>query len=610
VRIPTLESDLSQLKSAGLDPKVLALIEKLAAQPLLIQKLNISGRAGLTLSPDKSNLLSQVQLPLKTADRLSFLTQTSANVTLTTKNNLFSLLVTPRPTLPSNPPNQPSVELLFKQAKLIQNSILRLTQLVQMPTQYKSSSVDTRQGAIAKTVTPNQSASPAPITSTNQPEIKQAVSDLLKSRPTIQPALSESLTAFFGNSKSLLKSFNTQMSSRLQGQNTVLKTPAITELVTKLQNFSPNASNVKALSSLLTSIEQLRSLIDFSANNRQLSVARRLQSSGNFFESKLKSDVSANKTLPAPSNFKVVTDTSQNLTFTPETKPTQYQASNKSGEGKNNQTPNPADIKQLGLQIRQAIRAILAQLNQPDSASLNNLKLLSQLVQHSSFQQALQTPPTQAEPIPPVTHSVTSDGDELTSPAKLLFQNKVLQKLPWQSLINTQGRTLNLSKDMDFSLLNTQRQLLGEMLSDINTMLNKIETNQLLSLRNESSLLAQYLIELPIYRAGSVDSFEIMFEGHQKDKDRGSNKVWTVTIRFDLEPLGPMFARVKLKGERISTHFFAEDLNTAKLLNQHLSHLEQSLFSAGVDIDEIKGLQGIIPDTLMLNDEQTIDVRV
>jgi len=141
-------------------------------------------------------------------------------------------------------------------------------------------------------------------------------------------------------------------------------------------------------------------------------------------------------------------------------------------------------------------------------------------------------------------------------------------------------------------------------------LISKIETNQLLSLRSVTPLLQQFLFDLPIYHNKQIESFELLFTSKQEGKENNTGKKWTVTIKFDLAPLGPMFARVSLINERISTHFFAKEAETATLLSENLNHLKDSLFLAGLDVDEICGQQGIVPEELLSNDEHSVDVRV
>jgi len=150
----------------------------------------------------------------------------------------------------------------------------------------------------------------------------------------------------------------------------------------------------------------------------------------------------------------------------------------------------------------------------------------------------------------------------------------------------------------------------SEMLTTVQNAISQIESNQLLSLKNETPNLHQFLIDLPVKNNSEIDSFEILFEHSDNNRKNQKIKRWKVVVRFDLEPLGPMFAQVELQNEKISTHFFAKKQQTAALINQHLHHLKQSLFSAGVEVEKLEGNQGKIPDTLLRNNEQLVDTHV
>lgn len=139
--------------------------------------------------------------------------------------------------------------------------------------------------------------------------------------------------------------------------------------------------------------------------------------------------------------------------------------------------------------------------------------------------------------------------------------------------------------------------------------LQKIEQNQLHSLKSEQFNLQQFLIDLPIKQNGMIDSFEMRFESQSKNNNSVKNKYWKVVVRFDLEPLGPMFAEIQFENEKISTHLFAEKKETASLINQHLPTLKKSLFSAGVDVNRVSGSQGNIPENLRNQDKPSIDTH-
>jgi len=144
----------------------------------------------------------------------------------------------------------------------------------------------------------------------------------------------------------------------------------------------------------------------------------------------------------------------------------------------------------------------------------------------------------------------------------------------------------------------------------IKSSLQQVEQNQLHSLKSEQFNLQQFLVDLPIKQNGMIDSFEMRFESQGKNSHSFKNKYWKVVVRFDLEPLGPMFAEIQFENERLSTHIFAEKRETGVLINQHLPTLRKSLFSAGVDVNKISGSQGHIPENLSRQDKASIDTHV
>ncbi|MFT6732203.1 MAG: hypothetical protein ACJAS9_000382 [Polaribacter sp.] len=144
----------------------------------------------------------------------------------------------------------------------------------------------------------------------------------------------------------------------------------------------------------------------------------------------------------------------------------------------------------------------------------------------------------------------------------------------------------------------------------ITTSLHQIEQNQLHSLKSEQANLQQFLVDLPIKQNGLIDSFEMRFESQSKNNQSVKSKYWKVVVRFDLKPLGPMFAEIQFENERVSTHIFAEKKETAQLINQHLPTLKRSLFSAGVDVSKVSGSQGNIPDNLKDKESPNIDAHV
>ena len=101
-----------------------------------------------------------------------------------------------------------------------------------------------------------------------------------------------------------------------------------------------------------------------------------------------------------------------------------------------------------------------------------------------------------------------------------------------------------------------------------------------------------------------------MVLNNKRDNKRNKTKIWKVTVRFDLPPLGAMFARLTFKDNQLTTDIFAKEKNTANLVNAHLDKLNESLFSAGINVASLSGQQGLIPESLEPQETDGINLRV
>jgi len=170
--------------------------------------------------------------------------------------------------------------------------------------------------------------------------------------------------------------------------------------------------------------------------------------------------------------------------------------------------------------------------------------------------------------------------------------------------------TSNQKRILSLSQQNLIFKYTNELLIEVRSMISQIENNQLQSLRSDQTSIQQFLVDLPFANDPDIDSFELLFETQNDQQAAKTVKSWKVVVRFDLEPLGAMFAQIELVNERVSTHIFAETQQTATLINQYMHVLKKSLSSAGVDIDELKGSQGKIPEKLIKDDPNRVDIRV
>lgn len=126
----------------------------------------------------------------------------------------------------------------------------------------------------------------------------------------------------------------------------------------------------------------------------------------------------------------------------------------------------------------------------------------------------------------------------------------------------------------------------------------RLHLHQLASLPQDKDSGLEWLFELPIRRGDDSDvwSLQIRRDDGQGSRDRETHApAWTVQLAFDLPGLGPMQARVMLRGEQISTWFWATHEETVPFMQQHLLELRRELENAGLTVAEINCQHGRMP---------------
>ncbi len=136
-------------------------------------------------------------------------------------------------------------------------------------------------------------------------------------------------------------------------------------------------------------------------------------------------------------------------------------------------------------------------------------------------------------------------------------------------------------------------RLLGELLRLTEGGLARVQAHQLSALPAEESPGQIWQFELPIQQPGRVDSFLIRLEQEQGPKGDPADAAWRVHLNFDFAPLGPVAARLTLRGEEISSLFQAERPDSAALLERHLPRLNDAFVRAGLKVGRLHACQGV-----------------
>ncbi|GAB3375169.1 flagellar hook-length control protein FliK [Spongiibacter taiwanensis] len=144
----------------------------------------------------------------------------------------------------------------------------------------------------------------------------------------------------------------------------------------------------------------------------------------------------------------------------------------------------------------------------------------------------------------------------------------------------------------------SEAQLTLRLLADIKSALARIESNQLLHLRQPEGQPASLMVELPVLDRDGVDLWQMQFlwnrdqrqgesPGAQEGPETTRERRWQVKLSFDLPGLGPIQVALEWEKETLSSRFNFAHSHTLSLFEQHLHELRDGLVAQGVDSPQL-----------------------
>ncbi|RRS33971.1 MAG: hypothetical protein OI74_06350 [Gammaproteobacteria bacterium (ex Lamellibrachia satsuma)] len=135
-------------------------------------------------------------------------------------------------------------------------------------------------------------------------------------------------------------------------------------------------------------------------------------------------------------------------------------------------------------------------------------------------------------------------------------------------------------------------RFLLDLLKQLDGSLARIQSNQLASLPQDDPTRQTWQFELPIRHNEQLDVFRILLQKEPGKSGEKEDAVWSLTLRMNLEPLGPMRVQLRLQGEAISSVLWAEQAETTSLIQNNLEKLRSALEKAGLDVTKLEAYQG------------------
>ncbi len=136
-------------------------------------------------------------------------------------------------------------------------------------------------------------------------------------------------------------------------------------------------------------------------------------------------------------------------------------------------------------------------------------------------------------------------------------------------------------------------QLIAQTLQQTEGSLARIQLHQLASLPPDEGPRQVWQFELPIQHAHGFDSFLVRLEQEDgAERDRQGGQIWRLSLNFDLEPIGPITARLTVQEKNVSASFSAEKGQSAKLISERLHLLDESMTRAGLNVTHLSAQEG------------------
>lgn len=257
----------------------------------------------------------------------------------------------------------------------------------------------------------------------------------------------------------------------------------------------------------------------------------------------------------------------------------------------------------------------------------------------SSHAEPLATLPELPQPVQQILQQVRQsqpDGRKVITPNQLMIQlQSLLQFQPLQANANVQttGGALAVAIQLLLGHLlqkpqNAAHQPANQKLAQLVNALEPAQASNLLrQLASHSSVLQQsqlatldsnqatqqhLLLQLPLQQGEQSVFSQIQLEQREADGKQPDSKQtqWQLTMRFDLQQLGPLLVVAKLQQQQLQLQFYTEQAQTKQLADRFLPILKDRCNMQGLVVSEADCVLGKIPDTLLPRANSLLAIKV
>jgi len=252
-------------------------------------------------------------------------------------------------------------------------------------------------------------------------------------------------------------------------------------------------------------------------------------------------------------------------------------------------TKSNQDFKANINKILQAVETVTAEVKSKLSESAIN-KLPSQ-VQAALL--ANGKSPTQL-----VNLLLSGQGKGLSTPSSL-SSGSITSQQQALSLVQLLTKPLTLVSQHDGSGAKAHAAMnlneLSQLFKEVEGVYNKLQLNQLMMLKEPeaaSNTTASWLFDVPIKDKQNLDLVQLQIDQQKQSQQDDDEQVWNVNLRLDTQNLGPIQASLTMHKEDVKIVLRAEKADSAELLSEHLTVLNQALDKLGVTMSQCSCICG------------------
>ncbi|MET0116182.1 MAG: flagellar hook-length control protein FliK [Sedimenticola sp.] len=135
-------------------------------------------------------------------------------------------------------------------------------------------------------------------------------------------------------------------------------------------------------------------------------------------------------------------------------------------------------------------------------------------------------------------------------------------------------------------------RFIAELLGQTESALARVQMHQLASVPVEDQPRQVWQMEIPVNNSDHDDNFMLRIAREERGANGEGDDLWTVSLNFDLQGLGPVKAMLTLTEDLVSSHFVAQLPESAGRIERELPRLDAAFQRAGLRVGKLSARQG------------------